>query len=61
MTDQISILKDKIVRVEQDLASAQNDSNSEKKRVTLIDYLAYLKDELKMLENDDRLRTSTRK
>ena len=61
MTDQISILKYKIVRVEQDLASAQNDSSSEKKRVTLIDYLAYLKDELKMLENDDRLRTSTRK
>ena len=61
MTDQISILKDKIVRVEQDLASAQNDSSSEKKRVTLIDYLAYLKDELKMLENDDRLITSTRK
>jgi ribosome-interacting GTPase 1 len=55
MSNDISILKEKIARVESDLATVQNESGTEKKRITLIDYLAYLKDELKMLETDDRL------
>ena len=45
-------------RIEEDIKNTQGENN-EKKRTTLIDYLAYLKDELKMLEEDDRVRKST--
>jgi ribosome-interacting GTPase 1 len=61
MSDQISILKEKIARIEADLVKTQTESGTERKRITLIDYLAYLQDELRMLENDDRLRDSTRR
>jgi hypothetical protein len=54
MNNEISILKDKIARVEEDIAKTTNESGSEKKRITLIDYLDYLKDELKMMESDPR-------
>jgi hypothetical protein len=54
MNNEISILKDKIARVEEDIAKTTNESGSEKKRITLMDYLDYLKDELKMMESDPR-------
>jgi hypothetical protein len=54
MNDEISILREKISRVEEDIAKTTNESGSEKKRITLMDYLDYLKDELKMLETDPR-------
>jgi len=55
MNNEISILRDKIARVEEDIAKTTNESGSEKKRITLMDYLDYLKDELKMMESDPRL------
>jgi len=58
MNNDIAILQEKISRVESDIKNSQGENN-EKKRTTLIDYLAYLKDELKMLEDDDRIRKST--
>jgi hypothetical protein len=60
MKSDIEILKEKIARVEKDLIQTQMDNGGEKKRLTLIDYLDYLKDDLKMLENDERLRTGTK-
>jgi len=54
MTDEISILKSKIAKVEEDLNKTTSESGSEKKRITLIDYLEYLRDELKMMETDPR-------
>jgi hypothetical protein len=54
MNNEISILRDKIARVEEDIAKTTNESGSEKKRITLMDYLDYLKDELRMLETDPR-------
>jgi hypothetical protein len=54
MNGEIDLLKQKIERVKEDIEKVQGE-NSEKKRTILIDYLAYLKDELKMLEEDDRL------
>jgi hypothetical protein len=58
MNGEIELLIQKIKRVEEDIKNVQGENN-EKKRTTLIDYLAYLKDELKMLEEDDRVRKST--
>ena len=60
MNGEIELLIQKIKRVEEDIKNVQGENN-EKKRTTLIDYLAYLKDELKMLEEDDRVRKSTDK
>jgi len=60
MNGEIELLIQKIKRVEEDIKNVQGENN-EKKRTTLIDYLAYLKDELKMLEEDDRVRKSTGK
>jgi hypothetical protein len=54
MKSDIEIYKDKIKFVEDDLASCQNENGAERKRIALIDYIAYLKDELKMLENEER-------
>jgi len=51
MNEDIKILKEKIARVEKDLNDSILEDNSEKKRTVLTDYLEYLKDELKMLEN----------
>lgn len=50
MNEQIKILEEKILRVEKDLITSDN---NEKKRTTLSDYLEYLKDELKMLQSDN--------
>jgi hypothetical protein len=58
MNGDIELLIQKIKRVEEDIKNVQGENN-EKKRTILIDYLAYLRDELKMLEEDDRLRKST--
>ena len=55
MNGEIELLIQKIKRVEEDIKNVQGENN-EKKRTTLIDYLAYLKDELKMLEEDEQLR-----
>lgn len=52
--NELDILKQKIKKVEEDLDKTQAEENSEKKRITLIDYLAYLRDELKMLEDEQR-------
>jgi hypothetical protein len=60
MNGEIELLVQKIQRVEEDIKNTQGENN-ERKRTTLIDYLAYLKDELKMLEEDDRVRKSTDK
>lgn len=54
MNEQIKILQEKIVRVEKDIAENSTDDNSEKKRMMLGDYLVYLKDELRMLQNENR-------
>jgi prefoldin subunit 5 len=55
MNGEIELLKQKIERVKEDLEKVQGENN-EKKRTILIDYIAYLKDELKMLEEDERLK-----
>jgi hypothetical protein len=55
MNGDIELLKQKMERVKEDIENVQGE-NTEKKRTILIDYLAYLKDELKMLEEDERLR-----
>jgi hypothetical protein len=51
MNDDIKILQEKIARVEKDLSESMAEDNSEKKRTVLSDYLEYLKDELRMLQN----------
>ena len=61
MKSDIEMYKDKIKFVETDLASCQNENGSERKRIALTDYIAYLKDELKMLEDEERSRTSNSK
>ena len=48
MNGEIELLIQKMKRIEEDIKNTQGENN-EKKRTTLIDYLAYLKDELKML------------
>ena len=58
MNGEIELLIQKMKRIEEDIKNTQGENN-EKKRTTLIDYLAYLTDELKMLEEDDRVRKST--
>ena len=55
MNGEIELLKQKIERVQKDIENTQGE-NSEKKRTILIEYIDYLKDELKMLEQDDRLK-----
>jgi hypothetical protein len=60
MNGDIELLKQKIERVKEDLKNIQGE-NSEKKRTILIDYLAYLHDELKMLEDEDRIRNNARR
>jgi hypothetical protein len=53
----IKDLKEKIEQVKSDIIT----STDLKAKTVLSDYLDYLKDELKMLENDDRVRKSTGK
>jgi hypothetical protein len=43
-------LKDKISMVEQDIANLRKDAGNDRKISILIDYIDYLKDELKILE-----------
>jgi hypothetical protein len=57
MSIEIKDLKEKIEKVKSDIIT----STELKAKIVLTDYLEYLKDELKMLENDDRLRNSTGK
>jgi hypothetical protein len=57
MSDAIKDLQEKIEKVKKDLIT----STDLKSKSVLADYLDYLKDELKMLENDDRVRKSTGK
>jgi hypothetical protein len=57
MSIEIKELKEKIERVKSDIIT----STELKAKIVLTDYLEYLKDELKMLENEDRLRNSTSK
>jgi hypothetical protein len=57
MSDAIKDLQEKIEKVKKDLIT----STDLKSKSVLADYLDYLKDELKMLENDDRFRKSTGK
>jgi hypothetical protein len=54
------VLKEKILKVEQDLAKIQTEQGSERQRVSMIDYLEYLKDELRMLEQNEHLRASNK-
>jgi hypothetical protein len=54
MSGEIAILRSKIAKVEEDIAKTTSESGSEKKRITLMDYLDYLKDELRMMESDPR-------
>ena len=54
MNNEITVLRSKIVKVQEDIAQTASESGSEKKRTTLLDYLEYLKDELRMMENDPR-------
>jgi hypothetical protein len=53
----ITELKEKIENIKKDIAT----SDDLKTRLVLSDYLDYLKDEIRMLENVDRARTSTDK
>jgi hypothetical protein len=57
MSTAIKDLQEKIEKVKKDLIT----STDLKSKSVLADYLDYLKDELKMLENDDRFRKSTGK
>jgi hypothetical protein len=57
MSLDIDELKEKIEKVKSDIIT----STDLKAKTVLSDYLDYLKDELKMLENNDRVRTSTGK
>jgi hypothetical protein len=56
----IQELKDKIAMVDKDLLSLRSDPGNERKLSVLSEYRDYLTDELKMLENENRPRTSTR-
>jgi hypothetical protein len=57
MSLDIKELNEKIEKVKSDIIT----STDLKAKTVLSDYLDYLKDELKMLENNDRSRTSTGK
>jgi hypothetical protein len=57
MSLDIKELNEKIEKVKSDIIT----STDLKAKTVLSDYLDYLKDELKMLENNDRVRTSTGK
>jgi hypothetical protein len=57
MSLDIKELAEKIEKVKSDIIT----STDLKAKMVLSDYLDYLKDELKMLENNDRSRTSTGK
>ena len=57
MSLDIKELAEKIEKVKSDIIT----STDLKAKTVLSDYLDYLKDELKMLENNDRSRTSTGK
>jgi hypothetical protein len=57
MSLDIKELKEKIEKVKSDIIT----STDLKAKTVLSDYLDYLKDELTMLENDDRVRKSTGK
>ena len=57
MNMDIKDLQEKIEKVKSDIIT----STDLKAKTVLSDYLDYLKDELTMLENDDRIRKSTGK
>jgi hypothetical protein len=57
MSLDIKELSEKIEKVKSDIIT----STDLKAKTVLSDYLDYLKDELKMLENNDRVRKSTGK
>lgn len=50
----IQDLKDKIAMVDKDLASLRSEPGSERKLSVLAEYKEYLKDELRMLEHENR-------
>jgi hydrogenase maturation factor len=54
MNDAIKILKEKISQVENDIERVVSEQGTERQRVSMQDYLEYLKDELRMLERNER-------
>lgn len=52
MNDHIKHLQQRIEQVTKDLNNTLSEDNSEKKRATLSDYLEYLKDELRMAQEN---------
>jgi hypothetical protein len=47
-------LKEKISKIEEDLASLQRDGDSGRKFEVLTEYLEYMRDELKFLQKEQR-------
>lgn len=56
----ISELKEKLKIVDVDLQSLRDTGTSSRKLEVLSEYRAYIEDEIKFLENEDRLRKSTK-
>ena len=56
----ISELKEKLKIVEIDLQSLRDTGTSSRKLEVLSEYRAYIEDEIKFLENEDRLRKRTK-
>lgn len=50
----VTELRKKLAVVESDLQQSQNDGSQDKKRMTLVDYISYMKDEIRMLEESIR-------
>jgi hypothetical protein len=54
MSLSIEQLKEKIAAVESDLTNLRADHGNDRKISTLADYIAYLKDDLRFLEQEQR-------
>jgi len=54
MSTESDILKEKIAQVQTDIERVNSQQGTEKQRMIMQDFLEYLKDELRMLENNER-------
>jgi hypothetical protein len=53
MSNESTVLKEKIAQVQSDLERVNAQQGTEKQRMVMQDYLDYLKDELSMLERNN--------
>jgi len=60
MSISIQDLKDKLEMIDRDLAKLKLEPFNDKKISILSEYREYIEDEIRMLENENRVRTRTR-